>query len=345
MPERTDGMGHLMPNLEQAEIVQQQMEELHSRHLALGDEQVADYYPPEMRAEAHRFGIAFTHIDGTQWRHGDCEYAFPLHSISKVFIYALALEDNGREATLRRVGVEPSGDPFNSISFDEVDNRPFNPMINSGALVATNLVRGRSVKEKVERLVERLRIYSGNDELRVDDDVLTAELASNDRNLGLSYIMRDLGMLDGDLYENIAVYLSICSVRVNGQDLANMGATLAHGGVNPITGQRALPRSYVRDVITVMVMCGMYTAAGQWAYDVGIPAKSAVSGGLLIAVPNYFGGGIFSPGLDRHGNSVRAVNICRDLSTRFGLHAHADPAESMFGRMKAVDAQSGSQPG
>lgn len=115
-----------------------------------------------------------------------------------------------------------------------------------------------------------------------------------------------------------------------------MGATLAYGGLNPITGERALSQVKVRDILTVMVMCGMYTAAGQWAYDVGIPVKSAVSGGLLVAVPNYFGGAFFSPGLDVHGNSVCGVNICRDLSTRFGLHEYADPDEAMFGRMESV---------
>lgn len=325
-----------MPNAEETEIVQQQMEELHALHLTLGEDKVVSYYPPEMASEAHRFGLAFTHIDGTQWHHGDCDYAFPLHSIAKVFIYALALQDNGRETMLRNVGVEPSGDPFNSITFDEYYNRPFNPMINAGALVATSLVHGRNREEKVDRLLNTLRIYAGNADLHVDHDVLDQELRSNDRNLGLSYLMRSLGMIDGDLYENIAVYLSICAVRVTGRNLADMGATLACGGRNPITGEQALPRSYVRDVVTVMSMCGMYDAAGQWAYDVGIPAKSGVSGGLLVAVPDYFGGAFFSPGLDRHGNSVRGVNMCRDLSTRFGLHIYADPREARFGRMKPV---------
>lgn len=288
-----------------------------------------------MRAEADRFGMAFTHVDGTRWCLGDSDYAFPLQSISKVFIYALALEDNGREATLRRVGVEPSGDPYNSITFDEANNRPFNPMINAGALVATSLVRGADRREKVARIVAELRAYSGNPGLRVDEDLLARELVSNDRNLAISYLMRSLGMLDGDLHENIAVYLSACSVRVTSVDLANMGATLACGGRNPVTGDEALPRPHVRDVVTVMMMCGMYTAAGEWAYDVGIPAKSAVSGGLLVTMPNRFGAAFFSPGLDRHGNSVRGVGICRDLSTRFGLHMYADPAESSFGRSDA----------
>ena len=326
-----------MPDAEQTAIIQQQMEELHALHSTLGDDQVVSFYPPEMRSRSDLFGIAFTHVDGTQWNHGDCSYAFPLQSISKVFTYALALEDNDRAETLRRVGVEPSGDPFNSITFDERHNRPFNAMINAGALVAANLVHGRDTAEKVERIVERLRIYAGNPDLHVDERLLATELVSNDRNLALSYLMRSLGMIDGDLHENITVYLSICSVRVTGSDLATMGATLANGGVNPITGERALARARVRDVVTVMATCGMYNAAGEWAYDVGIPAKSGVSGGILVAVPSYFGGAFFSPGLDENGNSVRGINICRDLSSRFGLHAYADPEEALFGRIEALD--------
>jgi glutaminase len=331
-----------VPNAEETAIVQQQIEELHALHLTLGDEKVASYYPPEMESESHRFGIASTHIDGTYWHYGDCEYPFPLHSISKVFTYALALEDNGREKTLEHVGVEPSGDPFNSITFDEANNRPHNPMINAGALVAASLVHGGDYEEKVERIVEKMRVYAGNPDLHVDEEVLEEELASNDRNLGLSYIMRNLGMISGDVEENSAVYLSACSVKVTGGDLAHMGATLAAGGVNPKTGERALAQSRVRDVMTVMATCGMYNAAGEWAYDVGIPAKSGVSGGLLVAVPNYFGGAFFSPGLDRFGNSVRGVNMCRDLSSRFGLHAYADPEEAMFGRMESVGLPPGS---
>ncbi|MGB3634431.1 MAG: glutaminase A [Rubrobacteraceae bacterium] len=330
-----------MPTPEENAVIQQQIEELHAQHLEIGAEQVASYYPPEMESEAHRFGMAFTNVDGDQFFYGDCEYAFPLHSISKVFIYSLALEDNGREETLRHVGVEPSGDPYNSITFDEAHNRPHNPMINAGALVATSLVHGRDREEKVGRLLDRLRIYAGNPDLRVDEELLAEELVANDRNLGLSYLMRSLGMIEGDLYENLAVYLSICCVGVTSRDLANMGATLAHGCVNPMTGERTLPQSQVRDVITVMLMCGMYDAAGEWAYDVGIPAKSGVSGGILITVPNYFGGAFFSPGLDEHGNSVRGVNICRELSSRFGLHVYADPSEAMFGRIRADDSPSG----
>ena len=318
------------------EIVQQQLEELHQvvgRPGGIPDGRVVSYYPPSMAARADVFGLAATDVDGTQWQVGDADVRFPLHSISKVFTYGLALEDNGREEVMLRVGVEPSGDPFNSISFDEVNNRPFNPMINAGALVAVNLVHGSTKEEKVERLLTRLRIYAGNPDLTVDEDILAEQLVSNDRNVSLSYLMRSLGMLYGNIEDNLYVYLAACSVCVSSVELSTMAATIARGGANPFTGVPALPRTYTRDVLSVMSMCGMYDAAGQWHYDVGIPAKSSVSGAILAVIPDAIGVGVHSPGLDRHGNSARGVAVCRALSDRFGLHVFADPSESRLGRI------------
>ncbi|MER5673325.1 glutaminase A [Pseudonocardia alni] len=324
------------------ELVQQQLEDLRSTCTAgsgilLPGEEVVSYYPASMEARAEEFGLAGTNVDGTQWQVGDCDVRFPLHSISKVFTYGLALEDNGLAETLRRVGVEPSGDPFNSITFDETHNRPFNPMINAGALVAANMVKGATREERAERLLERNRVYTGNPSLEIDRAVLDEQLVSNDRNLGLSYLMRSLGMLHGDIDDTLYVYLAACSITVTAPELSAMGATLAHGGVNPLTGERALPREHLRTVISVMSMCGMYDAAGEWAHDVGIPAKSGVSGGIMGVLPRWFGLGVYSPGLDRHGNSVRGVAVCRELSSRFGLHVFADPQESRFGRIAQPD--------
>ena len=314
-------------------LVHEQLTDIYTRCRLLGEDEVVSFYPPEARSRREEFGLAGTNVDGTRWSVGDCDVRFPLHSISKVFTYGLALEDNGRAETLARVGVEPSGDPFNSISFDEAHQRPHNPMINAGALVAANLVGGADREERVARLLDRMRVYAGNPDLAVDEQVFAEQLRTNDRNLGLSYLMRSLGMITGDIEDNIAVYLSACSVRVTTAELSVMGATLAAGGVNPLTGEQALARGHVRDVVSVMNTCGMYDAAGQWAYDVGIPAKSGVSGGILTTIPEYFGLGVYSPGLDAHGNSVVGVQVCRELSERFGLHVFADPTESKFGRI------------
>ncbi|MEJ2869902.1 glutaminase A [Actinomycetospora sp. OC33-EN08] len=319
------------------QIVQDQLEELHARHGSSPFDDVVSYYPPEAEADRDLFGVAGTNVDGTCWSIGDCSVRFPLHSVSKVFTYALALEDHGRAEVMRNVGVEPSGDPFNSITFDEANNRPYNPMINAGALVAASLVDGFDTRDQVGRIVERYRRYTGNPDLDVDRAVLDEQLANNDRNIGLCYLMRSLGMLHGDIDRTVEVYLSACSITVTAAELSVMGATLANGGVNPLTGERAVERSHVRDVVSVMMSCGMYDAAGTWATEVGIPAKSGVSGGIVCVLPEYFGLGTFSPGLDVHGNSVRGVALCRELSETFGLHVFADPGESTFGRVAQPD--------
>ena len=319
----------LGPGVDSA-AVRGRLNEIYQRHSTVPVDQIVSYYPPEAEAQRDVFGLSGVHVSGVRVSFGDCRQRFPLQSISKVFTYALALEDNGREATLARVGVEPSGDPYNSVGFDEEHNRPYNPMINSGALVAASLVGGRGPAEKVERLLDRLRLFSGNPDLAVDTETLRQQLHSNDRNLGVSYLMRSLGMLDGDIEDNILVYLSVCSVTVNTDELAVMGATLAHGGTNPLTGDVAMPADHARDVTSVMTTCGMYDAAGQWFYDVGIPAKSGVSGGIVAAIPDRIGIAVYSPGLDAHGNSVRGVNICRDLSTNFGLHVFAPPGQRII---------------
>ena len=320
--EPPDVDGHPPSLARRASAVRARIDELHRRH-ASEPVEVVSYYPPEARTRPEVFGLSGVHVSGVGVSVGSSAERFPLQSISKIFTYALALEDNGRDATLARVGVEPSGDPYNSITFDDTHHRPHNPMINSGALVAAALVRGRTRAERVERLVARLRVFAGNPSIEVDRAILDEQLRTTDRNLGLAYLMRSLGMLDGDIEDTIAVYLAACSVTVTTDELARMGATLANGGLNPVSGERAMPAALVRDVISVMLTCGMYDAAGQWFYDVGIPAKSGVSGAIVAALPGRIGIAVYSPGLDAHGNSVRGVNICRDLSEHFGLHVFA----------------------
>ena len=201
--------------------------------------------------------------------------AVALQSISKVFAYALALADNRRDDVLARVGVEPSGDAFNSIVFDERYHRPYNPMVNAGALVTTDLVRGASGERKIERLLGLMQACAGDDGLEVNERTFARELRHADRNRATAYLMRAEGMLDGDVEELLALYLHQCSVQVTCAQLAIMGATLANGAVNPFTNERALPRDRVRDLLSVMYTCGMYDAAGQWAYEVGVPARAA----------------------------------------------------------------------
>lgn len=286
------------------------------------------YYPPEEAGEeSKRFAICLARCDGEPYGVGDQEASFPLQSLSKIFAYALALADWGRERVLSRVGVEPSGDAFHSIVFDERNNRPFNPMVNAGALVTSDLVKGSSPEEKLERILTCLRLFAGNDSIDVDRNTFRDEMRRADGNRAVAYLMRDRKMIDGDVEGILALYLQQCSVHVTCRDLAAMAATLANGCVNPFTGERVLPLARVRDVLSVLYTCGMYDAAGQWAYDVGVPAKSGVSGGILAVVPGKGGIGVYSPGLDAYGNSARGVRVCREMSENLGLHVFAAEAE------------------
>jgi glutaminase len=324
-----------MATLYSSDRVDERLEELYRRHLPVDETRITSfyetgrgYYPyAEAGSERDLFGLAFAPHSGDVRTAGDCHVSFPLQSLSKVFVYGLALADRGREEVLRRVGVEPSGDAFNSIHLDERHHRPHNPMVNAGALVTTALIAGKDPEEKLERILAHLRAYAANDNLEVDWDVFEREMATADRNRATAYLMRSQGMLEGDVEAILALYLQQCSVKVTCRDLAIMAATLANGCVNPFRGTRVMPRECVRDVLSVMYTCGMYDAAGQWAYEVGVPAKSGVSGGILAAVPGKGGLAVFSPGLDEYGNSVRGVAVCREVSLRLGLHVFATEEE------------------
>ena len=323
-----------MPDPVTSQQVERRLHELYERHLPLERGSVATYYESGRgyyeaelsNEERGRFAISLAGLDGEVHCAGDHGEPFALQSLSKVFAYSLALDDHGREGVLEHVGVEPSGDAFNSIVFDERNNRPYNPMVNAGALVTTDLVRGRDPQEKLE-LLAVMRVYAGNDSLDVNRETFERELANADRNRATTYLMRSLGMISGDGEEILALYLQQCSVDVTCRDLAAMAATLANGCVNPMTGVRALARDRVRDVLSVMYTCGMYDAAGQWAFDVGVPAKSGVSGGIFAPIPGKMGIGVFSPGLDTYGNSVRGVRVCAEIAGRLGLHVFATESE------------------
>lgn len=331
---------------QQVRRVDHRLDELYRRHLLLYDDEVASYYTPGLgylkpvvsEPEHVRFSICLATMDGQVHCAGDHDWPFALQSISKVFIYGMALEAHGRERVLERVGVEPSGDEFNSISvvFDEQKNRPHNPMVNAGALATTDLVRTGDSEHDLDHILGVLRRYAGTESLEVDEETFEREISAADRNRAISYLMRSFGMIGQDVEENLAMYLRQCSVKVTASDLALMAATLANGGVNPATGEQALEPRYVRDVLSVMHMCGMYNFAGEWAHRVGIPAKSGVSGGIMAVVPGKLGIAVYSPGLDRYGSSVRGIKVCEEISARLGLHVFAGEAEdTIFGPPEA----------
>ncbi|WP_152345969.1 glutaminase [Brevibacterium sp. CFH 10365] len=282
---------------------------------------VADYIPALAEADTDLFAIALTTVAGRTYTAGDCDVEFSIQSMSKPFAYAAALTDRGEEFVGGRVGVEPSGEAFNELSLESDSHRPKNPMINAGAITTHQLLvgSGASAAERVERALDLFSALAGR-RLAIDEAVRDSELATADRNLAIAHMLRNYGILEDDPHEVVAGYTAQCSIRVSVRDIAVMAATLAAGGIQPVTGEQVLDRATARQTLSVMASAGMYDAAGSWFNDVGIPAKSGVAGGLLGALPGQVGIGSFSPRLDAHGNSVRGIEVFRRLSTDMGLH-------------------------
>jgi glutaminase len=295
------------------------LESLHEEYRHLDDGDAATYIPELGRADPSWFGIALATVDGEVFTVGDADLGFTIQSISKPFVFGMALEDHGEQLVLSRVGVEPSGNAFNAIVVDQHTNRPFNPMVNAGAIVTTALLRGTDPEARLDRLVRRFSRYAGR-ELDIDEAVYKSERATGDRNRAIGYLMASFGMLEGDVEQSLDLYFRQCALTVTCRDLATMAATLANRGVNPVTGERALGEPYVQNVLSVMETCGLYDYAGEWAFTVGLPAKSGVAGGLVAVLPGQFGIGVFSPRLDARGNSVRAIKVCERLAAEYSLH-------------------------
>ncbi|QIR35383.1 glutaminase A [Tolypothrix sp. PCC 7910] len=295
------------------------LKELHSKYKSLRDGLVANYIPELAKVNPDLFSICIVTVDGQVYEVGDFEQLFTIQSISKVFAYGLALEDHGRDYVLTRVGVEPTGDAFNAIILDEQSNRPLNPMVNAGAIATTSLIKGAGATERLNRMLDMFKRYIGHD-VFVDISAFTSERSTGHRNRAMAHLMLNFGMIDQNIEESLDLYFQQCAVMVNCRDLAVMAATLANKGINPITHEQAVKSCYIKDILSVMYTCGMYNFAGEWAYKIGIPAKSGICGGILAVVPNQMGIAVFSPPLDVRGNSVRGVKVCEELSQQLGLH-------------------------
>jgi glutaminase A len=295
------------------------LRDIHARYASHDEGKIADYIPELAKADRNWFGIAVATTDGQVFEVGDSKQLFTIQSISKPFVYGLALEDHGLEHVLAKVGVEPTGEAFNSIVLDEVSNRPFNPMVNAGAIATADLIQGKDFPERVSRLLAMFGAYCGRD-VYIDNAVFMSERLTGHRNRAIGHLMLNFGMVSERIPDSLELYFQQCSALVNCRDLAVMGATLAAGGVNPITRRRAIQQPYVKYLLSIMHSCGMYDYAGEWAFRIGIPSKSGVGGGIVGVIPGQFGIGVFSPPLDAKGNSVRGILTYRELSQRFGLH-------------------------
>src|ERR1700704_4997393 len=279
---------------------------------------VADYIPELGKADPDHFGVSLATLDGHIYEVGDTRVPFTIQSMSKPFVFALTLDTLGAASVESEIGVEPSGDPFNSIRLN-ADNHPFNPMVNAGAIACTGLIHEAKGDGAFECIRHALGRVAGR-ALDVDDAVFASESLTGDRNRAIGYLLRTNAVITDNVASVLEVYFRQCAILVTARDIAVMAATLANRGINPVTGEQVLSAYAISRTLSVMTSSGMYDYAGEWIYRVGIPAKSGVGGGILAALPARLGLGSYSPKLDKHGNSVRGIKVCEALSSHYNLH-------------------------
>ncbi|WP_449407875.1 glutaminase A [Microbacterium maritypicum] len=297
--------------------------EAHRRYADERAGTVADYIPVLAEVDPELFGLALIEVDGGVHDAGDAAHSFSIQSISKLFVYALAIEAHGHERVREIVGVNNTGLAFNSVMALELNGgHPGNPMVNAGAIATTALIPGATAVEQWERLREGLSEFAGRP-LRLDGAVYASEAETNDRNRAIARLLRSYGRLEGDPDEVVDVYTRQCAVLVDAHDLAVMGATLADGGVNPVSGRRVVSADVCRDTLAVAASTGLYERSGEWLFEIGLPAKSGVSGGIVAVSPGKGAVAGFSPRLDDAGNSVRAQLAIAHLSRSLGLNLFA----------------------
>ncbi len=300
------------------------MREILKRAVGEGREEIAfgetaSYIPELGRVDKNQLGVCIYTAEGRKEFLGDTDVRFTIQSISKVITLAVALERCGFYKVFEKVGMEPSGDAFNSlVKLDLSSNYPYNPMINSGAIAIASYLTPIISFRKMLEITKKLCL---DEQITLNTDVYLSEMANISRNKAIAYLLESKGIIaSGSVQESLDFYVRMCSLNVTAESLANFGLVLALGGVHPETGERLLEEDVVRVVKTIMLTCGMYDGSGEFAVHVGIPSKSGVGGGILSVVDKKMGIGIFGPALDSKGNSIAGRYILRSLSRELGLH-------------------------
>ena len=297
--------------------------EAYDRYRTTSEGAVADYIPVLAQASPDLFGICVVGARGRSFEIGDVDVRFSIQSVSKPFAFALVCDIVGYQAARDRLGVNSTGFPFNSLMAIELnDARTMNPLVNAGAIATTSLMPGANAEEKFERVREGLSRFAGR-ELSVNPEVYASEAASNQRNQGIAHLLKSYGRLYFDPDEATEIYTRQCSLEVTVHDLAVMAATLSNGGGNPQTQERVIGPGMCRRVLAVMATAGLYELSGDWLYEIGMPGKSGVSGGIITVSPGKGGLATYSPPLDLAGNSVRGQLVTKYLSERAGLNLFA----------------------
>jgi glutaminase len=299
------------------------------RYRPVTEGKVADYIPALAKASPDWFGLCVAGVGGALHVAGEVDQLFSIQSISKPFVFALVCQALGGGRARQSIGVNASGLPFNSIMAIELNaDRTMNPMVNAGAIATTSLVLGANHAEKWRFLLDGLSRFAGR-ALTMNEEIYASESATNQRNQGIARLLRGYGRMYCDPDEATDLYTRQCAVSVTARDLAVMGATLADGGVNPVTRDRVLDADRCKRVLAVMATAGLYEQSGDWLYEVGLPGKSGVAGGIITIAPGKGGLGTFSPPLDEAGNSVRGQLATRFLSERLGLNLFASAPEAI----------------
>lgn len=312
--------------LPSAEDVERLMFEAHERFNMVDDGKVADYIPALAATPKDLFGICVVSVDGQVFEIGDTSYEFSIQSISKPFVFALVSQVLSCQQARYKIGVNGTGLPFNSVMAIELHhNRTMNPMVNAGAIATTSLVPGANAAEKWQFIQEGLSRFAGR-KLSLNEEVYQSEAATNQRNHGIAQLLEGYGRMYCDPTIATDIYTRQCSLNVTVKDLAVMGATLADGGVNPLTGEQVINADRSRRVLAALATSGLYEESGDWLYEVGLPGKSGVSGGLVTIAPGKGGLGTFAPMLDSAGNSIKGQLVTKFLSERLGLNLFSSKA-------------------
>ncbi len=305
-------------NCEQEKIMQILQTALEKGRSVLSQGSVATYIPELSRADSSRLGLSIRMKDGSSYSVGDTDTRFTIQSISKVISLAIAIETCGFDAVFEKVGMEPSGEAFNSlVELDLNSNKPFNPMINSGALTISSLLVPEYTFKQMMEFTRRLCL---DPEIRMDEAVFQSEMDHLSRNRAIAYLLESKGIIETGVEESLKLYTQMCSLSVTAESLANLGLVLAADGIHPETGEQLLSRHTVEIVKTIMLTCGMYDGSGEFAVRVGIPTKSGVGGGLLSVADNRMGIGVYGPALDAKGNCIAGRPLLEYLSRELKLH-------------------------
>ncbi|MCF2640195.1 glutaminase A [Fusobacterium varium] len=281
---------------------------------------VANYIPELDKARKDALGIYIIDNEGNEYFSGDYDIKFTIQSISKIVALMLAILDNGEEYVFSKVGMEPTGDPFNSITKLETsgEKKPYNPLINAGAIAISSMIKGKDARDKFQRLLEFFRKISEDETLDVNYKIYCGESETGNRNRAMGYFLKGDGIIEGNVEDALDVYFKQCSIEVTAKTLARMGLFLANNG-KLSTGEEVINQRIATIVKTLMVTCGMYDSSGEFAVRAGIPSKSGVGGGILSVVPGKMGIGVYGPSLDKKGNSIAGVTLLEDLSNELNL--------------------------